>query len=115
MDMSIRDQLDKDYEETLAVVRETRISTQEAEWELKKLDALHKHRMDECDKKLEAEKLKESKKDKIIEHVISAAGVILPVTVTVVGLFIGTKFENTGSFQWRTPQWVSHIKSLGKK
>lgn len=51
--------------------------------------------------KLEAankeKQLKEERKDRIVKNIISAAGVIIPVGVTIWGTLVSFKFEEEGS------------------
>lgn len=61
------------------------------------------------DKKIELEKtkneqlfreqqLKEEKKDRLIKNIIGAAGVVLPLAVTIWGTKVSLKFEEEGTF-----------------
>ena len=61
------------------------------------------------DKKIEIEKfkseqlfreqqLKEDKKDRLIKNIIGAAGVVLPLAVTIWGTKVSLKFEEEGTF-----------------
>lgn len=61
------------------------------------------------DKKIEMEKLKseqlfkeqqleEEKKDRLIKNIISVAGVVLPLAVTIWGTKVSLKFEEEGTF-----------------
>lgn len=51
--------------------------------------------------KLEAEakeqQLKEDKKDRIVKNILTAAGIIIPVGVTIWGTLVSFKFEEEGS------------------
>lgn len=61
------------------------------------------------DKKIEMDKakseqlfreqqLKEDKKDRLIKNIIAAAGVVLPLVVTIWGTKVSLKFEEEGTF-----------------
>ena len=63
------------------------------EWEQKeKTEA----RMNE--QAIELQKLEEEKKDRIVKNVIGAAGVVLPLIVTIWGTKVSLKFEEEGTF-----------------
>ena len=47
---------------------------------------------------IELQKLEEDKKDRIVRNIISGAGVVLPLIVTIWGTKVSLKFEETGSF-----------------
>lgn len=61
------------------------------------------------DKKIEMDKakseqlfreqqLKEDKKDRLVKNIITAAGVVLPLVVTIWGTKVSLKFEEEGTF-----------------
>ena len=45
-----------------------------------------------------AQQLADDKKDRLIKNIISGAGVLLPLIVTIWGTKVSLKFEETGSF-----------------
>lgn len=61
------------------------------------------------DRKIEMEKVKneqlfreqqlaDEKKDRLIKNLLSAAGIVLPIAVTIWGTKVSLKFEETGTF-----------------
>lgn len=45
-----------------------------------------------------AQQLKDEKKDRLIKNIIGAAGVVLPLIVTIWGVKVSLKFEEEGTF-----------------
>lgn len=51
-----------------------------------------------CEQQAKEQQLIEDKKDRLIKNVISAAGVVLPLIVTIWGTKVSLKFEEEGTF-----------------
>lgn len=49
------------------------------------------------DDAIELQKLEDDRKDRIVKNVIGAAGVVLPLIVTIWGTKVSLKFEETGT------------------
>lgn len=49
------------------------------------------------DNELKAIQMENDRKDRLISHVISGAGIVIPVIVTIWGTVVSLKFEETGS------------------
>ena len=47
---------------------------------------------------IKQQQLEDEKKDRLIKNIISAAGVILPIAVTIWGTKVSLKFEEEGTF-----------------
>lgn len=125
--------LDREYEETLKAVSIARTGSEEAKWQLQKLNDLHKQRMNEietiqkacrhsddlyCKEKelqLKEAQMKDSKKDRIIKIVLDGLAILVPVTVSSYWMAKGLKFEENGTFTSRTGQWLSNHLRLFKK
>jgi hypothetical protein len=61
-------------------------------------DAKDKAEIRESDKLLKEQQFKDEKKDRLIKNIISAAGVALPLLVTIWGTKVSLKFEEEGTF-----------------
>ena len=125
--------LDREYEETLKAVSLATTGSDEAKWQLQKLNDLHKQRMSEMEARqkasqrdddlyykekelaLKEEQMKEGKKDRIVKIVLDGAAILVPVTVSSFWMAKGLKFEENGTFTSRTGQWLSNHLRLFKK
>lgn len=52
----------------------------------------------ESDQLMKEQQLLEDKKDRLVKNIISAAGVVLPLIVTIWGTKVSLKFEEEGTF-----------------
>lgn len=129
----IRTMLDKEYEDTLMAVSLATTGSDEAKWQLQKLNDLHKQRMAEMEAiqkasqhdsdfyykrkelQLKEAQMKDGKKDRIIKIVLDSAAILVPVTVSSFWMAKGLKFEENGTFTSRTGQWLSSHLRLFKK
>lgn len=68
--------------------------------EMDKLESEREDRAEtrESEQALKEQQLEEDKKDRLIKNIVSAAGVVLPILVTIWGTKVSLKFEETGSF-----------------
>lgn len=125
--------LDREYEETLKAVSNATTGSEEAKWQLQKLNELHKQRMNEieanqkaCQRsddlyykekelQLKEAQMKDDKKDRIVKIVLDGAAILIPVTVSSYWMAKGLKFEENGTFTSRTGQWLSNHLRLFKK
>ncbi len=118
--------LDEECRETLEAVSQSRVQTEEAAWQLKKLAQLNELRMNE--RKLEMDEtyrereahmkerqIEDSKKDRIVGYILTGAGIILPLGASCYWMAKGMQFEESGSFTSRAGQWVSNHLRLFKK
>jgi hypothetical protein len=46
---------------------------------------------------LKEQQMREDRKDRIVKNIIGAAGVVLPLVVTIWGTTVSLKFEETGT------------------
>lgn len=129
----IRTMLDREYEETLAAVSLATTGSDEAKWQLQKLNDLHKQRMAEMEAiqkasqhdsdfyykekelQLKEAQMKDGKKDRIIKIVLDSAAILVPVTVSSFWMAKGLKFEENGTFTSHTGQWLSSHLRLFRK
>ena len=51
----------------------------------------------ESEQTLKVQQMKDEKKDRIVKNIIGAAGVVLPLVVTIWGTKVSLKFEETGT------------------
>lgn len=125
--------LDREYEETLKAVSLATTGSEEAKWQLEKLNDLHKQRMNEMEAihkisqrsdelyykekelQLKEAQMKDGKKDRIIKIILDGAAILIPVTVSSYWMAKGLKFEENGTFTSRTGQWLSNHLRLFKK
>lgn len=111
--------LNEEYERTLSDLSLETKETEEAKWELQKLTALHKQRMDiaeqEARKAKDENDVKEGKKDRIVKIALESAGILIPVAASSYWMAKGLMFEKTGSYSSRTMQWLSSHFRLFKK
>lgn len=115
---NIRKMLDDEYAATLQAVSDAQAGTEEAKWQLQKLESLHKQRVNEDSAVTETEKVKESKKDRIAKYVINGAGVLVSVVelvATCIWLRKGMQFEETGTYTSKTRTWISSNFKLFKR
>ena len=68
--------------------------------ELEKVESESKDReiVRESEQSLKEQQLKDEKKDRLVKNIIGAAGVILPLIVTIWGTKVSLKFEEEGTF-----------------
>lgn len=129
----IQTKLDREYEETLKAVSLATTGSDEAKWQLQKLNELHKQRMSEMEANQKAAQrnddlyykgkelamkeaqMEDGKKDRIIKIVLDSAAILIPVTVSSFWMAKGLKFEENGTFTSRTGQWLSSHLRLFKK
>ena len=52
----------------------------------------------ESEQFIKQQQLEDEKKDRLVKNIISAAGVILPIVVTIWGTKVSLKFEEEGTF-----------------
>lgn len=52
----------------------------------------------ENEQRMKEQQMEEEKKDRLIKNIISAAGIVLPLAVTIWGTKVSLKFEEEGTF-----------------
>lgn len=52
----------------------------------------------ESDERLKLQQMDEEKKDRLVKNIITAAGIVLPLVITVWGTKVSLKFEEEGTF-----------------
>ena len=118
--------LEEAYRNALQAVSDANTETDEANWQLKKMESLHKQwmslkhadnesgaRFDDLTMRSKELKQKEEqgRKDRIIKCVFDGAALLIPTMVSCFWMLEGIQFEKNGSFTKRTEQWVSnHMK-----
>lgn len=118
--------LDRAYMDTLQAVADAKIDSEEARWQIQKLNELlnQKTTMMQCETEntravaelhMKEKQLKDDWKDRIIKSVIDGAGIILPIAVSSYWMAKGLHFEEAGTFTSRTGQWVSQHLRLFRK
>lgn len=132
-DFTIATRLDEEYTKTLDAVALAREGTEEAKWQLQKLNELHKQRMAEQkvsdesylqmeelslkkeELELKKKQAKEAKTDRYIKYGLEGAAILLPIGASWYWMSKGLTFEQTGSFTSKVQQWVSGHTRLFKK
>ncbi len=100
--MTIREQFDEDLVSELQKLRTTPYDAKEygavSDTVVKLMS--QKIEMDkvENEKLFREQQMKDEKKDRLIKNVIGAAGVVLPLLVTIWGTKVSLKFEEEGTF-----------------
>lgn len=61
------------------------------------IDCKDKAAARESEQLLKEQQMKDEKKDRIVKNIIGAAGVVLPLVVTIWGTKVSLKFEETGT------------------
>lgn len=90
---------DLNPEERKATVDElTKLMDRMIEMEKVNNDCEDKAKTRESDELLKQKQLEDDKKDRLIKNVISVAGVVLPLAVTIWGTKVSLKFEEEGTF-----------------
>jgi hypothetical protein len=56
----------------------------------------------ESEQALKEQQMREERKDRIVKNIIGAAGVVLPLVVTIWGTKVSLKFEETGTITTQT-------------
>lgn len=125
----IKTMLKEECKTTLQAVKEAKAGSEEAKWQLEKLDALHKHLMTEQqfesesavkerELRIKEQQLKDGKKDRIIKIGGDALALaVIPLSeLALKNYWMGKslKFEETGTFTDRSGQWVSGFTRLFK-
>lgn len=119
MDLEITTRLDEEYKKTLEAVSLAVAGSDEAKWQMQKLNELHKQRMDEAKMLNEIisqeDEITESKKDRIVKIVMDGAAILIPTVASCYWMAQGLTFEKTGTFTSRTGQWLSTHFRLFRK
>lgn len=76
----------------------TRLMDRAIEIEKVDIDCKDKEATRESEQLLKEQQMSEDKKDRLIKNIISAAGVVLPLIVTIWGTKVSLKFEEEGTF-----------------
>ena len=109
---NIEAMLDKEYTNTLDALSQAVPGSQEADWQLKKLNDIHRHRMSEMESR---QKSLDNHKDRIVKIVLCGVEVLVPIAVSSFWMAKGLIFEEKGAFVSRTAQWLNSHMRLFKK
>ena len=124
--VSIEELLKEQYRQTLVGLSETTFETDEAIWELKKLNELGKQyqlmtqtNSEAAAKKeeniLKTKQAKEGRVERWVTIFINGAAVFLPILVSSHWMSKGLRFEESGTFTSKTVNWIGGITRLFKK
>ena len=76
----------------------TKLMDRAIEIEKVDIDCKDKEATRESEQLLREQQMSEDKKDRLVKNIISAAGVVLPLIVTIWGTKVSLKFEEEGTF-----------------
>lgn len=76
----------------------TKLMDRAIEMEKVNNDCDDKAKIRESEQLMKEQQLLEDKKDRLVKNIISAAGVVLPLIVTIWGTKVSLKFEEEGTF-----------------
>lgn len=107
--------LEEMYVETLNDIREAKTQTQEAEWQLKKLNALHAQIVKHDEIVVKKKELSDNTFATIAKLGVEVLAVGAPLIVESYWMDEGLKFEQTGVYISKTPRWLSGIMSVFRK
>lgn len=124
--VSIEELLKEQYRQTLEGLSETTFETDEAVWELRKLNELGKQyqlmiqtNSEAAEKKeeniLKMKQAKEGRVERWVTIFINGAAVFLPILVSSHWMSKGLRFEESGTFTSKTANWIGGISRLFKK
>lgn len=90
---------DLNPEERKATIDElTKLMDRAIEMEKVNNDCEDKAKTRESEERLKRQQLADDKKDRLVKNIIGAAGVVLPLAVTIWGTKVSLKFEEEGTF-----------------
>lgn len=94
--------LDNEIEDEFSGLTEIKLGTDEYKATVDGLTKLCDRKIEiekvKADQKIKAEQTKDEKKNKIIGHVLTGAGIIIPAAITVWGTVKSINFEKEGTF-----------------
>lgn len=88
----------KPEEEKAVVDTLTKLMDRKIEMDRVRNDCADKEAIRENDKLMKQQQLEDEKKDRLIKNILSAAGIALPLLVTIWGTKVSLKFEEEGTF-----------------
>lgn len=94
---TLEEQLEEELKDQLTDISMLYTGTPEKAEAIKSFAVLYDKRQDTIKQKAEVEEAKAKKKDRVIDHVISGVGTVLPVLATGVMYMVGMNFEKTGT------------------
>lgn len=112
MDYNNKKLLEEEIERQFNVLRDLDVNSEEYQTTLNNLVKLidrsnesnkienehdEKFRSWESDHELKIEQINNDKKDRLFDHIVAAASIIVPTIVTIWGTKVSLKFEETGS------------------
>lgn len=77
------------------------------------IDCKDKAAARESEQALREQQMREDRRDRIVKNILSAAGVVLPLVVTIWGTTVSLKFEETGTIT--TQAGRSFVQKLFRK
>ena len=88
----------KPEEEKAVVDTLTKLMDRKIEMDRVHNEYVDKEAIRENDKLMKQQQLEDEKKDRLIKNILSAAGIALPLLVTIWGTKVSLKFEEEGTF-----------------
>ena len=68
--------------------------------EIEKIEVERKHKTAtlESEQRMRKQQMEDEKKDRLVKNILSAAGIVLPIALTIWGTKVSLKFEEEGTF-----------------
>lgn len=100
--MTIKEQLDEELSAELSKLSSTPYGAEEYDKVKGTVDMLFNKKIEmdrtESEQLIKQQQLKDEKKDRLVKNVMTAAGIALPLLVTIWGTKVSLKFEEEGTF-----------------
>ena len=76
----------------------TKLMDRAIEMDRVEIDCADKAAARESEQLMKQQQMEDEKKDRIVKNILSAAGIVLPILVTIWGTKVSLKFEEEGTF-----------------
>ena len=96
-EQTLEEQLEEELKDQLTDISMLHTGNPEKTEAIKAFAVLYDKRQDTIKLKAEAEEAKAKKKDRVVDHIISGVGIVLPVLATGIMYAVGMNFEKTGT------------------
>ena len=96
-EQTLEEQLEEELKDQLTDISMLHTGTPEKSKAISDFAVLYDKRQDTIKLKAEAEEARAKKKDRVVDHIISGVGTVLPVLATCIMYAVGMNFEKTGT------------------
>ena len=94
---TLEEQMEEEQKDQLTDISMLHTGNPEKTEEIKAFAVLYDKRQDTIKLKAEAEEAQGKKNDRVVDHIISGVGTVLPVLATGIMYAVGMNFEKTGT------------------